>query len=217
MKPIHALFGAALLGAVVMPIAVAGAKDPQASASANTKKQIKTLSRRVAALESKPAPPTIPTTLPPSGPAGGSLVGSYPDPRLGPDTVSGDQISDGSIDNFDVRIDSLNGGNIRDGSVAQPDLGAQSVGAGELNGTYERVSRGTAAPPGTFVNAAATCNAGDKVLGGGWAWLNESAFQMEGSTPNVTAGGFNNPDEWIVTGSSAIDNELFAWAVCISA
>jgi hypothetical protein len=79
VAPIHVLFGAALLGLLVMPLALAGATEPTATSSASPKKQIKSLKRRLAtlesrtaALENKPAPtiPTIPTTLPPSGPAG---------------------------------------------------------------------------------------------------------------------------------------------------
>ena len=86
IAPIHAMFAAAVLGLLVMPLALAGAKPTQAKTSASPAKQIKSLKRRVAALESK-AGPAIPPTLPPSGPAGGALVGSYPNPQIGPGTI----------------------------------------------------------------------------------------------------------------------------------
>jgi hypothetical protein len=200
IAPIHALFAAAMLGLLVMPIAFAGAESPQAQSSARPAKQIKSLKRRVAALEAKngPAIPAIPKTLPPNGPAGGVLQGTYPNP-------SG------------LTVDSVGSTQIADGSVVSGDLAAHSVGAVELRGTYERVSGGVPAPAGTFVDAEASCNAGDRVLGGGYAFLNRSAFETQGTTPNVSGGGFDNPDQWVVTASSADDNTLFAWAVCISA
>jgi hypothetical protein len=194
VTPVHAALATAALGLLVMPIAFAGARSPEAQTSASAKAQLKSLKRRVAALENK-AGPNIPTTLPPSGPAGGILQGNYPNP-------SG------------LTVGSVGASEVVDGSLGQAELGPQSVGAGQLKATYERVSGGTAAPAGTFVDAAASCNLGDKVLGGGYAWLNDSAFQTKGSTPNVSGGGFDNPDQWVVTASSAIQNTLFAWAVC---
>ena len=83
IAPIHALFAAAMLGLLVMPIAFAGAESPAAQSSARPAKQIKSLKRRVAALEARQSP----SALPPIGPAGGDLIGSYPNPQIGPGAI----------------------------------------------------------------------------------------------------------------------------------
>jgi hypothetical protein len=224
VTPIHALLGAAVLGLLVMPLAFAGAKTPQAS-SASAKSQLQSLKRRVAALEgktaaleSKPAPtipptPTIPTTLPPSGPAGGVLQGTYPNPSaLAPNSVGANQIADGS--------------------VVSGDLANQSVGGFDLKNTYERVSGGTQVAANTFADATASCDAGDRVIGGGYAWSDDAATDhlvnantgvvtssdVTFSTPNRSDNTFgDNPDQWIVRARSNVDNHLFAWAVCLRA
>jgi hypothetical protein len=206
--PVHAALATAVLGLAVMPIAFAGAKSPAAHSSGSPKAQVRSLKQRLtalegrtAALENKPAPatPPIPTTLPPSGPAGGVLTGNYPDPS-------------GLANN------SVAGANIVDHTIGNNDLGAGIVGGANLKSTYERVSPGTAVQANVFGNATAQCNPGDKVLGGGYAWQNDSTgSSTQGSTPNVATGGFDDPDQWVVAAKSAINNTLFAWAVCLRA
>jgi hypothetical protein len=233
------MFAAAILGLLVMPLAFAGAKPTAAASGASLKKQVKSLKKRVAALESRTtnAPSNALSSPAPNGPAGGDLIGSYPNPQIRQNTIDGPEIADHAVGPDDIVLNSLGqdqlanssvgiaelaqgavqSGAIENGTVQKADLHTQSVGAPQLTGTYERVSAGVPAPAGTFVDAVSSCNQGDKVLGGGYAFLTRSAFEVQASTPNVAAGGFDNPNQWAVTASSAIDNTLFAWAVCISA
>lgn len=201
IAPIHALLGAAILGLLVMPVAFAGASSPQAQTSASTRAQLKSLKHRVSALETRSAP-AAPTTLPPTGPAGGILEGSYPDPS-----------------------------GLTVGSVGAPEILDGSVGAADLKATYERVSEGTHLAANTFGDATASCNAGDHVLGGGYAWQNDAGADQRNnannnvtssdttsSTPNISGGGFgDNPDQWVARARSNVENTLFAWAVCLRA
>lgn len=92
---VHALLAGAILDLLVMmPIAFAGAGNG-ATVSASAKKQIKSLAKRVAALEGKATPA--------SGPAGGDLAGNYPNPTIAANAVGSAEVLDGSLGGLDLK------------------------------------------------------------------------------------------------------------------
>jgi hypothetical protein len=113
MRSIGRLVAAvALLVLLALPVGMAGASNPHATASASVKKTVKKLKKQLKAqkqqlaefqeqlanVETTPGPqgpegpegPVGPST----GPAGGDLTGTFPDPLIGPDAVGPDEIAD---------------------------------------------------------------------------------------------------------------------------
>ena len=145
-----------------------GSTGPEASPHAvsakkfkRLKKQVAGLKRRLAALEGE-SDPAIPTSLPPSGPAGGSLAGSYPAPGIAPaaigaaeildesitsteiaadavtepeiarNAVTSRQIADDAVNNLELADNAVGTANIGSGQVQRQDLGDAAVGSNQL-------------------------------------------------------------------------------------
>ncbi len=190
---LRVLLATVLLGAIVTPIAAAGAqghraKPPRAQARAlkllkGLRKEAAAMAGEVAALrdqlaaagEPKPTPPS-----PPAGQAGGSLGGSYPNPKLRPNSITSAEVADGALTAADVAPNTIQTVNlaaaavgsadIANGSVARVDLGPGSVGAPQLLSTHVVEAGPIEVRDGNTGERAATCPAGERLLTGGAGW-----------------------------------------------
>lgn len=196
----HWLLAAAVLVVLAVPAAAAtvrsasqearkpGGTSPALRALA---KVTRGLERRVAGLEARSralqgAQP--PTSLPPTGPAGGALMGSYPKPRLRPDSVGLAELADGGIRSADVADNTLERREISPGAVGEGTLGREAVRAEHIGTVIlgaEKLLPAASFPPRTLNSGAltlkpgapgrvttATCPLGLRLLGGGWSWSN---------------------------------------------
>jgi hypothetical protein len=155
---------------------------------------VKTLQQQVNELARQPGPqgpqgaegqqgPPGPST----GPAGGDLTGSYPDPLIGSNAVGsseiadeavgiddiarnavgGSQIADNSVTSEDIASNSINNSDMGDnaissaeianGNVLSVDLGGSAVQAANLGSAFAVAGTGVLVSPGTSQEATVSC------------------------------------------------------------
>jgi hypothetical protein len=215
LRPFHGLLAAAIAALVVMPVAFAGASGgPVATKSASLRQQVKSLKQRVTALESRQTGTSTTTTSAPSGPAGGDLTGTYPNPTIGANKVNSNKVLDESLTGADIAPDSLGVGDIAFDSVGQSELIEGSVRAAQIGSVSAVIGTGVAITGGTSGEASVTCPAGTRLIAGGYAWVTDQAGTSiiasapDESLPNV---------KWDVTGRTTNNNTLYPWASCLQA
>jgi hypothetical protein len=220
------LLAAAVVALVAMPVTFAGASGgPVASKSASLTKQVKSLKKRVAALEAKQTASTsatgptgtsntTTTSGPPSGPAGGDLTGTYPNPTIGLGKVSSANVADNSVTGVDIQDETLDGRDIVRDSIFALDLGANSVASSELATQHTVIGERVSVSNDSQATASVTCPGAEQLIAGGYGWsVSKDGLYTIGSAPN-----YNAPNKiWEVTGrnhsGSAVD--LYPWATCL--
>ena len=155
-----------------------------------------------------------------------SSTGTLTGADVANNSLSGDEIANETLTTNDLQADSVQSDEIQNATIGSADIGPAAVGASEVgDGVVARVGAGVNAPGGaaengayTVVNASASCNAGEELIGGSGQWDpdNNSSSDAELWIAEVR---FNAAAESVsVDGGndSGVDHDLQAVAWCLT-
>jgi hypothetical protein len=142
--------------------------------------------------------------------------------------LTGTDVKDGGLAGADIADGGLNGADIANGGIAAADLAPGTIPP-STSVTY-RTFLANAAGNNTIGEAGATCNTGEKLIGGGGGWVPDvnvdpPTAYLAGGTISVnapaTAGdkpiqAGSTPAEWFVTGKNTTGGSarMYAYAAC---
>jgi hypothetical protein len=140
--------------------------------------------------------------------------------------ITGAKIKGSAVTGSKVKAGSLDKSDFKAGTLLQGPAGPAGQNAA-TNITYRTFLANTAGN-GTLGEAGATCNAGEKLIGGGGGWVNNAvpptSYVLDGtvsdSGPGTSSdapiGEGETPGEWHVSGvnTSGGNARMYAYAIC---